>query len=61
MEDTCNLKECVFLYILFNIVNFNGMTNCLGLFYTWNLGNCVHYKFVYRFLCSCFLGFYLQL
>ena len=36
---------------------FNGMLTCLGLIYSWRLGNCIYWTFI--FLCSCFLrGFF---
>ena len=45
-------------FFLHLLINFNGISFCLGLFYAKRLGNCFHCTFMFTFLSSYFLRGY---
>ena len=45
--------------IFCKLIDFNGMWTDLGLFYTYWLGNCIHSRFTFIFLCCFFRDFFI--
>ena len=48
----------MFKLVIDKLIDFNGMSNCLGFSYTKMLRNSILFKFMFTFLCNCFENSY---
>ena len=52
-KSAMNVKKEI--YMLDWLIDFNDMSNCLVLFHTQRLGNCIHYTYIFQFFVQLIL------